>query len=111
MSMDQNDRNFLCSALGYATVLMRSDTLPEEEHVAHAIGAAAAIEGFSEDRLRISAVLNRMAAAIADLVREQGGCLPQDLNARGFTPDEVARHWNMAKALAAVHTELNPLEG
>ncbi len=44
----------------------------------------------------------RMADAIIDLTCANGGCLPQDLNARGFTPYEVDEHWHMAKSLAAV---------
>lgn len=48
----------------------------------------------------------RMAAAIVDIMRQQGGCLPQDLNAKGFTPDEVATHWHLAKSLAAVELKL-----
>jgi hypothetical protein len=48
----------------------------------------------------------RLAAAIIDITREKGGCLPQDLNERGFTPDEVARHWHIAKSVAAVEMKL-----
>lgn len=48
----------------------------------------------------------RMAAAIIVIIKEQGACLPQDLNAIGFTPDEVARHWHMAQSLAAVELKL-----
>ena len=48
----------------------------------------------------------RMAIAIIEITRANGGCLPQDLNAKGFTPDEVAEHWHMAKSLAAVELKL-----
>ncbi|MBR0967864.1 hypothetical protein JQ554_28450 [Bradyrhizobium diazoefficiens] len=48
----------------------------------------------------------RMAAAIIEIVEESGACLPQDLNAKGFTPAEVAQHWHMAKALADVELKL-----
>lgn len=48
----------------------------------------------------------RMATAIIDIMMEQGGCLPQDLNAHGFSPDEVAQHWHMAKSLAEVEMKL-----
>ena len=48
----------------------------------------------------------RMAAAIIEITQECGGCLPQDLNARGFNPAEVARHWHMAKSLAEVEMRL-----
>lgn len=48
----------------------------------------------------------RMAAAIIEVMEENGACLPQDLNAKGFTPAEVAQHWHMAKALADVELKL-----
>jgi hypothetical protein len=48
----------------------------------------------------------RMAAAIIEIIQEQGGCLPQDVNARGFTPAEVAKHWHLAKTLAEVEMKL-----
>jgi hypothetical protein len=48
----------------------------------------------------------RMAAAIIEITQENGRCLPQDLNARGFTPAEVAQHWHMARSLAAVEMQL-----
>jgi hypothetical protein len=43
----------------------------------------------------------RMAMTIVEIIEETGACLPQDLNARGFTPKEVAELWGMSKALAA----------
>ena len=48
----------------------------------------------------------RMAAAIVNIAAERGGCLPQDLNERGFRPDEVANHWHMAQSLAEVELRL-----
>lgn len=48
----------------------------------------------------------RMAAAVISVMREKGDCLPQDLNAKGFTPAEVADNWHMAKALASVELKL-----
>ena len=47
-----------------------------------------------------------MASAIIEITNKQGGCLPQDLNAKGFTPDEVAAHWHMAQSLASVELRL-----
>lgn len=44
----------------------------------------------------------RMANAIVEIIKQKGGCLPQDLNARGFTPKEVANLWDMSKSLAAL---------
>lgn len=48
----------------------------------------------------------RMAIAIIEITHENGGCLPQDLNAKGFTADEVVTHWHMAQSLAAVEMKL-----
>jgi hypothetical protein len=50
----------------------------------------------------------RMATAIVEIYREKGGCLPQDLLAKGFASDEIARLWAMAKALAKI--ELNIMD-
>ena len=47
-----------------------------------------------------------MATAIIEITVQKGGCLPQDLNERGFTPTEVAQHWHMAQSLAAVEMRL-----
>ena len=47
-----------------------------------------------------------MAEAIIEIIKEQGGCLSQDLHARGFTFDETATHWHMAQSLAAVELKL-----
>jgi hypothetical protein len=47
-----------------------------------------------------------MAAAIIEIIQKNGDCLPQDLNARGFTPDEVAQHWHMAKSMAAIELRM-----
>ena len=49
---------------------------------------------------------SRMATAIIDIIRETGDCQPHDLNAKGFTADEIAAHWRMASALAAVELTL-----
>lgn len=46
------------------------------------------------------ALVERMTTAILGRLREQGGCLPHDLNADGFTVEEINRHWTMAKAAA-----------
>ena len=48
----------------------------------------------------------RMAMAIIEIIQDQGECLPQHLNARGFSPDEISRHWHLAKSLAAVELRL-----
>jgi len=48
----------------------------------------------------------RMAAAIIQITRATGDCLPQDLNANGFTSEEVSQHWHLAQSLAAVELNL-----
>jgi hypothetical protein len=48
----------------------------------------------------------RMATAIVEIHREQGGCLPQDLLGKGFTNDEIVRHWPMANALAKIDLKI-----
>ena len=47
----------------------------------------------------------RMANAMVEIIRKKGGCLPQDLNARGFSPKEVADLWDMSKTLVALMME------
>jgi hypothetical protein len=44
----------------------------------------------------------RMANAIIKIIKEKGECQPHDLRGKGFTADEIARHWPMAYALAEV---------
>ncbi len=48
----------------------------------------------------------RMAIAIVEIHQAQGGCLPQDLNGRGFTVTEVDELWHMANAMADVELKL-----
>ncbi len=60
----------------------------------------------SDDKDKTYAPAGRMAAAIVSITVEKGGCLPQDLNTQGFTPEEVAAHWHLAQSLAAVELKL-----
>jgi hypothetical protein len=48
----------------------------------------------------------RMANVIIHLTRKNGGCLPQDLLARGFTIQETRDLWHMANAMANVELRL-----
>jgi len=48
----------------------------------------------------------RMATAIVEITQEKGGCLPQDLHAKGFTHLNVEEYWHMAQSLAAVELKL-----
>lgn len=45
----------------------------------------------------------RMATVIVEVKKKNGMCMPQDLNARGFTPQEVVDHWDTAHFLIAIN--------
>ncbi len=47
-------------------------------------------------------VAGRIAAAMLALKEENGACMPQDLNEKGFKPAEVANNWNAAHFLIAI---------
>lgn len=53
----------------------------------------------------------RMAAAIIKITKQKGGCLPQDLNEKGFTSQEVFDLWDMANSIAAVEMIINEKHG
>lgn len=123
--MTPADLRLLCTALGFTAVVMRGEKLPKKDGALHATGFANLIEEFCRASVpegldRTASVdragsdpgsipdAERMAAVIVEIIKEKGGCLPQDLAARGFTPDEIDRHWPMAKALAYV--ELNIMD-
>ncbi|MDD3181279.1 MAG: hypothetical protein PHD48_00510 [Alphaproteobacteria bacterium] len=46
-----------------------------------------------------------MATAIVEMLKAKGECLPTDITAKGFSHDDIKRHWAMSYALARV--ELN----
>ena len=48
----------------------------------------------------------RMANAIINLTRKNGGCVPQDLLTLGFTKQETIDLWHMANAMACVELRL-----
>jgi hypothetical protein len=70
------------------------------------MGAVRIVDLVSSDDDRTYEPAARMAAAIVEISRKNGDCLPQDLNQKGFSPDAVAAHWHMAKSLAAVELKL-----
>lgn len=51
---------------------------------------------------------DRMSETIAGIMQSTGGCVPQDMIAKGFTYEEIERYWPMAKALA--HVRLNLMD-
>lgn len=48
------------------------------------------------------ALASCMAEAIAATIRKRGLCRPRDLEAKGFSREEIAQAWALASALAAV---------
>jgi hypothetical protein len=48
----------------------------------------------------------RMAKAIVELTKKNGGCLPQDLLQHDFTKQETIDLWHMANAMAEVELKL-----
>jgi hypothetical protein len=128
-AMKPTDFRLLCMALGFTAVVLQGDKIPKQHGALRAaaladlIGAfcqAAVPEAFedaaygkhgpagSKESERTIATAQRMATAIIEIMRETGGCLPQDVIARGFTPGEVERHWPMAKGFA--HVELKIMD-
>ena len=127
--MNAGDFRVLCAALGFTAVAMRGGRLPKKDVALRASVFARLIEEFCRtvvpeafeetggENMRVVDLetsgpggrfsrAERMATAIVELYREQGGCLPQDLLAKGFTNDEIDRHWAMAKALAQVELDI-----
>lgn len=126
--MKLRDLRVLCTALGFTAVVIKDGKLPRKEAAQRALKFAELTEEFcrlslpetfgaagEENRGEAGSeaqkteakfpVAERMASAIVAIIREQGGCLPHELLAKGFTHEEIDRHWAMAKALAYV--ELN----
>ena len=64
------------------------------------------VDLITTDEDRRFAPAGHLAEAILDVTAVSGICRPADIEKRGFTPDEVAKHWDMALALAAVETKL-----
>lgn len=46
-----------------------------------------------------------MASAVVEVLKTKGECRPSDLESKGFSSNEIKRHFSMAYALARV--ELN----
>jgi len=54
------------------------------------------------DASRAAPVQERMADTIVLTMRERGYCRARDLEANGFTAEEIGHYWAYANALAAV---------
>jgi hypothetical protein len=63
-----------------------------------------AIDLISDKESLSFAVAGKMAEAILELRKTQGGCMPQDLNARGFKPSDVVENWDAAHFLIAINS-------
>jgi hypothetical protein len=62
-----------------------------------------AIDLMSDKQSLSFEVAGKMAEAILELRKTQGGCMPQDLNAKGFTPSQVADNWDAAHFIIAIN--------
>lgn len=110
----QLDLRTLCNALGFTVVVSHGHGMIRRkgEATRRALKFARLIEEFClaqiENPVEPSsegsmAVIDRMASAIVDLITAQEGrCEPDDLLTKGFTREEIDRHWKMAQALAYV---------
>jgi hypothetical protein len=129
--MTRMDLRVLFRALGFTAVVMQGGKVPKAEGARRAAAFASLIEEFCRisvleafenregENMRVVDLVTtdpegkfelaeRMATAIAEIYQEKGGCLPHDLAAKGFTYEEVDRHWPMARALA--HVELKIMD-
>jgi hypothetical protein len=127
--MTLTDFRLICTALGFtAMVIQDGKKVPNDEASIRAAGLAKLIEEFCRHTMPEAfddevgadfsdgdidpkkgkfAIANRMASAIAEIMKEKGKCEPQDLTGR-FTPQEVQRNWKVAHALAYV--QLNKID-
>ncbi len=126
--MKSEDFDLICSALAFTAVAMTSDSLTTDG-AQRAAGLAYLIKEFcrasvphafadmetaiekpfsSPEVEKKFELVNRMATAIAQIMRTAHDCVPQDLIEFGFPTEDVNRHWAMAKALA--HVELNMMD-
>jgi hypothetical protein len=93
----------------YATDRMIADEIEHflHEEINHSVGAdmlIVQVQG-NED---VFAPCQSMATAIVEILKANGECRPDDLKAKGFSPDEIKRFWRMAYGLARV--DLNWLD-
>jgi len=114
------DLRTLCAALGFTAVVMQGGNISAKERALRAADMADSIEEFCRTRAAETAdgmqssanaklrMASRMAAIIVESLKEKGACIPQDLTAKGFIPEDVNRHWAMANALA--HVSLNKVD-
>ena len=116
----QLDLSIFCTALGLFAVIIKEDTLGDGS-TERALQIARLAEEFCRihtdgaeiDPVPVSAhdpdrfVLHQhMAVAIISIIKESGSCVPRDLEAKGYTPEDIAQCWALARALAQVMTNM-----
>jgi|SRR5208282_6884507 len=99
----------LFTALGFPAVVLGD--VPKDKQALRATAIARLIEsfcmsvvpeGFPATAAQDDTVRERMISVIAGIIKADSDCSPHELRAHGFSPDEIARHWPMASALARV---------
>ena len=131
------DFRLLCTALGFTAIITHEGRVAKKDAAQRAKALAKLIENFCRevmpeafeesndenvgDDIPVSSspesekniiVATHMAEAIVTVTKEKGDCLPKDLTANGFSPEEVDRYWAMAKALAYVQlNKTDPMDG
>src|SRR5580658_8456231 len=106
--MKLTDLRALCTALGFTVVVIKDGEVPKAEGARRALEVAGLIEEFCRisvpdafergraKKLRVVDFVSRrgagrferagqLAAVMVEIMREQGGYMPQDLAAKGFT--------------------------
>jgi hypothetical protein len=107
--MTHTDYKVIFTALGFLAVILND--VPKDKQALRATAIASLIESFcmatvpeafGDDADNASNVRERMVDAIAGIIKTNGTCHPHKLEDQGFTPDEIARYWPSAYALACV---------
>jgi hypothetical protein len=108
--MTANDHKILFTALGFLAVILRD--VPREKQALRATAIAGLIESFcmsvvpeafgGQDAADESSMRDRMVFIIAGLLKTTGDCTQSDLEGKGFSAENISRHWPMAYALARV---------
>jgi hypothetical protein len=116
LRMTRTDHKAIFTALGFLAVILHD--VPQDKQALRATAIAGLIESFcmatvpeafgdhpAEDTFSVP---QRMAYVIASIVKVHGECRPHDLKDQEFTPDQIARHWPAAYALACVSLNIEP---
>lgn len=114
--MTRTDHKIIFTALGFLAVILNDAPKDKQALRATAIAGliesfcmAAVPEAFGNDAANVSNVRERMVDAIASIINTNGTCHPHNLKDQGFTPDEIARQWPSAYALACVSLNIKPM--